>query len=89
MKKILVLIISASIGWASMVKAQNGWEQLSSMKIAKGGSQSCVIDRLIYVFGGCNSSMVSLNSAEAFCSLSVNSEDLLTDLNSNVRGLKD
>lgn len=48
------------------INAQHGWEQLQSMKIAKGGSQSCVIDNMIYVFGGCDSSVATLNSAEVY-----------------------
>lgn len=39
---------------------------MKPMKIPKGGSQSCVIDNMIYVFGGCDSSMATLNSAEAY-----------------------
>ena len=50
----------------STIHAQNGWEQMKSMKIAKGGSQSCVIENMIYVFGGCDKSMTTLNSAEVY-----------------------
>lgn len=54
------------LGSMLYINAQHGWEQLQSMNIAKGGSQSCVIDNMIYVFGGCDSSVAALNSAEVY-----------------------
>ncbi|MFH0758174.1 MAG: kelch repeat-containing protein [Bacteroidota bacterium] len=42
------------------------WEQMKPMDIAKGGSVSCIMDGMIYVFGGANSSLALLNSAEVF-----------------------
>ena len=51
---------------AVLLYAQNGWELMKPMKVPKGGSQSCVIDNMIYVFGGCDSSVATLNSAEVY-----------------------
>jgi polyhydroxybutyrate depolymerase len=39
------------------------WKQMESMNVARGGCYSCVIDSLIYVFGGANSSGSILNSS--------------------------
>lgn len=51
----------------STIHAQNGWELMKPMNIPKGGSQSCVIDKTIYVFGGANKNLAAtLNSAEAY-----------------------
>ncbi len=47
---LLLLIINA--GSIITIHAQNGWEQMKSMDIAKSGSGSCAIDSMIYVFGG-------------------------------------
>jgi len=47
-------------------KVINGWEFMESMDIARGGSGSCVHDSLIYVFGGCNSAVDILSSAQAY-----------------------
>ena len=66
-KVILIPIILLSAGWISTINAQNGWEQMASMDIAKGGSVSCVSDNMIYVFGGANKNIAAtLNSAEAY-----------------------
>lgn len=62
----ILLLLLFCIGIIPTIHAQNGWEQMKPMKIAKGGSQSCVIDNVIYVFGGADSSLTVLNSAEAY-----------------------
>lgn len=71
MKKLILipiffLFVLFNVGWIFTIHAQNGWELMKPMKIPKGGSQSCVINNMIYVFGGCDSSMTTLNSAEAY-----------------------
>ncbi len=61
---LLVIILTASAS-----HAQNGWEQLNSMNIANGGSESCVMDSMIYVFGGVGATstyITGLNSAEVY-----------------------
>ena len=55
-----------STGFISKVNAQNGWVQMASMDEAKGGSQSCVIDSLIYVIGGVNNAVSTLNTTEFY-----------------------
>ena len=66
MRKLLVLLLIVSSGWISTINAQNGWEQMASMDVAKGGSQSCTIDNLIYVFGGAIPSIITVNSADVY-----------------------
>lgn len=67
MKKFLVLIIVVNTGWISTVSAQNAWVKMKSMDIAKGGSRSCVIDSMIYVFGGEPASVyATLDSADTY-----------------------
>ena len=66
-KKTGTLLVSLLIaGNIITANAQNGWEQMKSMTIAKGGSQSCVIDSMIYVFGGWDENLSGLKSAETF-----------------------
>jgi N-acetylneuraminic acid mutarotase len=62
MKRSLVLLLAVSSGWISAIKAQNGWEQMTSMKVATGASISCVIDSLIYIIGGQDAVPMSLNT---------------------------
>lgn len=66
LRKISIFMLLLFIGCIITVHAQNGWEQMKSMKVAKGGSQSCVIDNTIYVLGGCDNAIKVLNSAEAY-----------------------
>jgi N-acetylneuraminic acid mutarotase len=67
-----LLLLSVFFTYAGMIinlNAQHGWEQMTSMNIPKGGSQSCVIDSMIYVFGGSgivSGKLVALNSAEVY-----------------------
>jgi hypothetical protein len=58
---------TGSIGYAeSMVPA---WKQMISMDIARGGAVSCVIDSMIYVFGGTDKYTQSVNNADVYNTL--------------------
>ncbi|WP_340113717.1 Kelch repeat-containing protein [Maribellus mangrovi] len=59
---IFLLIVGSNMN----THAQNGWEQMTSMDAANGGSQSCIIDSLIYLFGGSNKAGIILNSTEVY-----------------------
>ena len=54
------MVLALFIGSTFTARPQNGWEHMSWMKAPTMGSGSCVIDSLIYVFGGsdANSSIV-------------------------------
>lgn len=61
---LLVLLLVGSFFTAS---AQNGWEKLTSMDRARGYMSSCVLDSMIYVFGGWPATVYSaLDSADVF-----------------------
>jgi N-acetylneuraminic acid mutarotase/predicted GH43/DUF377 family glycosyl hydrolase len=55
---------TASTGYAE--SDGPAWKQMESMEIAKGGAVSCVLDSMIYVFGGANSSVFTENSAAVY-----------------------
>jgi len=62
---LLLLLINA--GSIITIHAQDGgWEQMKSMNLARGSSASCVMDSLIYVFGGIDKSSQLMNSAEVY-----------------------
>jgi N-acetylneuraminic acid mutarotase len=67
MKKILVLTIVLCTVWTSAAWAQqDAWEQMNSMDMKKAGSGSCVIDSMIYVLGGWDEFITTLNDAKAY-----------------------
>jgi N-acetylneuraminic acid mutarotase/predicted GH43/DUF377 family glycosyl hydrolase len=56
--------VDASIGYAeSMVPA---WKQMTSMDITRGGAVSCVIDSMIYIFGGVDKYTQTVDSADVY-----------------------
>ena len=92
-KTFILLILLLNVGWTIPIHAQNGWELMKPMKIPKGGSQSCVIDNMIYVIGGCDSSMATLNSAEVYNTVTDEWSDLapvpIDIYESNAEAIKD
>ncbi len=73
----LLLFAIIFSGWGFTIYAQNGWVQMESMDIARGGLQSCLIDSLIYVFGGSDASVDNtLDSADAYNTITNEWSDL-------------
>lgn len=65
----ILILLCINAGSIFTILAQNGgWEQVESMNMALGGSASCVMDSMIYVFGGINTSMnvETVNSTKAY-----------------------
>jgi N-acetylneuraminic acid mutarotase/predicted GH43/DUF377 family glycosyl hydrolase len=62
--------ITKGLGYADIGYAETydpAWKQMESMELARGGLGSCVIDSMIYVFGGADASVDnSIDSADVF-----------------------
>lgn len=55
-----------SIGLISKVNAQNSWELMEPLDIHRGRLRSCVIDNMIYVFGGQGTNGVYIDSVDVY-----------------------
>ena len=74
----ILLLVLINAGSIITIHAQNAWEQMASMDIARGPA-SCVIDSMIYVFGGEPASVyASLDSADTYNTKTNEWSDLAT-----------
>ena len=75
LKKIRVfLVLALFIGSTFSVRSQNGWEHISWMEQPTMGSGSCVIDSLIYVFGGSDANSSTVKSVLVYNTVTNNWE---------------
>jgi N-acetylneuraminic acid mutarotase len=66
-KNCILLLLLLNVGCIITIHAQE-WEEMAPMAVARGGAQSCIMDSMIYVFGGAGAttSYITINSAEVY-----------------------